>query len=49
MTESLRIAVAEDEPDMLEYYRRILPRLGHTVACSANNGEALLAFRFHHA
>jgi response regulator NasT len=39
---SLRIAVADDEPDMRDYYARILPRLGHTVVAVAATGQALL-------
>lgn len=31
MNRSLRIAVADDEPDMQDYFRTILPQLGHTV------------------
>jgi AmiR/NasT family two-component response regulator len=42
MTESLRIAVADDEPDMRDYFARILPRLGHRVVGVAQNGEELL-------
>jgi response regulator NasT len=43
MTPSLRIAVADDEPDMREYFRNNLPRLGHTVAAAAENGAELIA------
>jgi response regulator NasT len=43
MTEPLRIAVADDEPDMRDYFARILPRLGHQVVASAANGEELVA------
>lgn len=43
MTEPLRIAVADDEPDMRDYFRRILPRLGHQVVATAANGAELLA------
>ena len=35
MTKPLRIAVADDEVDMRDYFERILPRLGHTVAAVA--------------
>jgi CheY-like chemotaxis protein len=34
MTENLRIAVADDEPDMREYFERMLPRMGHQVVRS---------------
>jgi len=40
----LRIVVADDEPDMRDYFRKILPRLGHTVEAVAENGEELIAY-----
>jgi response regulator NasT len=43
MTRALRIAVADDEADMRDYYRKILPRLGHTVVAAAETGEELIA------
>jgi response regulator NasT len=43
MTEPLRIAVADDEPDMRDYFARILPRLGHQVVAVAANGAELVA------
>jgi response regulator NasT len=43
MNHSLRIVVADDEPDMREYFQKILPRLGHQVAGVAANGEELVA------
>jgi response regulator NasT len=43
MTEPLRIAVADDEPDMRDYFARILPRLGHQVVAVAANGVELVA------
>src|SRR3954468_16290199 len=42
MTRSLRIAVADDEPDMQEYYRAILPQLGHVVVAVAETGRELV-------
>jgi response regulator NasT len=42
MTESLRIAVADDERDMRDYFARILPRMGHRVVVSAADGEELV-------
>jgi response regulator NasT len=42
MTSPLRIAVADDEPDMRDYYRKILPRLGHQVVAVAANGRELV-------
>jgi response regulator NasT len=44
MTPSLRIVVADDEPDMRDYFRKILPRLGHNVVAAAETGEELIAF-----
>ena len=38
----LRIAVADDEPDMREYFERILPRLGHEVVAVAATGTELV-------
>jgi response regulator NasT len=43
MTPSLRIVVADDEPDMRDYFRKILPRLGHSVVAAAETGAELLA------
>ena len=42
MTKSLRIAIADDEPDMRDYFAKILPRLGHQVVALAENGAELL-------
>jgi two-component system, response regulator PdtaR len=42
MNRPLRIAVADDEPDMQEYFRTILPGLGHEVVAVAGNGRALV-------
>lgn len=42
MTRPLRIAVADDEPDMQDYFRTILPRLGHTVVAVAGTGRELV-------
>lgn len=42
MTASLRIAVADDEPDMRDYFQRILPVLGHQVVCVAGTGKELV-------
>jgi response regulator NasT len=39
---SLRIAVADDEPDMRDYYKTILPRLGHEVVAVAETGAQLV-------
>ena len=42
MTRALRIAVADDEPDVRDYFRRILPRLGHQVVAVAQTGRELV-------
>jgi two-component system, response regulator PdtaR len=42
MKPSLRIAVADDEPDMRDYFRKSLPRLGHQVVAVAQNGRELV-------
>ena len=42
MTRSLRIAVADDEPRMRDYFRKILPRLGHQVVAVAETGRQLV-------
>jgi len=43
MNRSLRIAVADDEPDMQEYFRTILPGLGHEVVAVSGDGVSLVA------
>ena len=42
MTPPLRIAVADDEPDVRDYFQRILPRLGHEVVAVAQTGRELV-------
>jgi len=42
MNQPLRIAVADDEPDMRDYFGKILPRLGHRVVVLAANGRELV-------
>lgn len=42
MTRALRIAVADDEPDVRDYFRVMLPRLGHLVVAIAENGQQLV-------
>jgi response regulator NasT len=42
MTRPLRIVVADDEPDMRDYFRKILPRLGHQVLAAAESGRDLV-------
>jgi response regulator NasT len=38
----LRIAVADDEADMRDFYRTVLPRLGHEVTAAVSNGRELV-------
>jgi len=42
MTRALRIAVADDEPDVRDYLRVMLPRMGHQVVATAANGRELV-------
>src|SRR3954466_5616683 len=42
MTKPLRIAVADDESDVREFFERYLPRLGHQVVASAEDGRRLV-------
>lgn len=42
MSQSLRIAVADDEPDILDHYRKVLTRAGHEVVVAARNGRELI-------
>jgi len=42
VTRRLRIAVADDERDVREYFEKILPRLGHDVVAVASSGAELV-------
>jgi len=42
MTTSLRIAVADDEPEMRDFFEKVLPRFGHQVVAVAENGAQLV-------
>lgn len=42
MTTPLRIVVAEDEPDVLEFLCRALERQGHEVVAAARDGQRLV-------
>jgi two-component system, response regulator PdtaR len=42
MNQALRILIADDEPDMRDYFQQILPRLGHTVIGAAQDGRELV-------
>ena len=41
MKPSLRIVVADDEPDMRDYFKKGLTRLGHQVVAVAQTGREL--------
>src|SRR5262245_48360665 len=43
MTGGLRIAVADDEPEMREFFSKVLPRFGHQVVAVAENGDQLVS------
>jgi len=43
MARKLRIAVADDEPDVRDYFCVMLPRLGHQVVAVAASGRELVA------
>jgi len=43
MNHPLRIVVADDEPDMRDWFRTILPLLGHQVVDAAEDGAELVA------
>lgn len=38
----LRVAIADDEPEMREYLQETLSLLGHDVVCTAENGRQLV-------
>jgi response regulator NasT len=42
MNSALRIAVADDEQDVRDYYQRVLPRLGHQLVATARTGRDLV-------
>ncbi|WP_442506157.1 response regulator [Novipirellula sp. SH528] len=42
MIQPLRIAVADDEPDIRQYFHRLLPKLGYEVVGEAENGMELV-------
>ncbi len=42
MSQPLRIVVADDEPDMRDFFERMLPRCGHQVVALAETGRELL-------
>lgn len=44
MNSPLRIAVADDEADMRDFYERMLTVMGHQVVCVAETGRELIDF-----
>lgn len=48
MTDSLRIIVADDEPDMLDFYQTMLTGEGHDVIATADNGMQLVSLALQH-
>ena len=42
MSRPPRIAVADDEPDVRDDFRRLLPRLGHQAVVVAQTGRELV-------
>jgi CheY-like chemotaxis protein len=42
MTKSLRIAIADDEPEVRQYFAMALDRLGHKIVVTAANGRELV-------
>jgi response regulator NasT len=42
MSRTLKIAVADDELDMRDYFQKILPLLGHAVVATAKDGRELV-------
>lgn len=42
MIQPLRIAVADDEPDMRDFLKKVLERLGHVVLGPVENGVELV-------
>jgi len=42
MNHNLRIAIADDEADMRDYFQMMLPGLGHTVVSAAKTGKELV-------
>jgi response regulator NasT len=42
MSTGLRIVVADDEPEMRDFFEKVLPRFGHRVVAVAENGVELI-------
>jgi CheY-like chemotaxis protein len=45
---SLRVCVADDDPDLRDLLTRMLQRLGHQVVCVASDGQRLLVASTEH-
>lgn len=43
MSKAFRVVVADDEPDLLEFYTALLRSLGHDVLSTVTDGESLVA------
>lgn len=43
MSHPLRIAIADDEAEIREYFQKVLERLGHQVVAAVDNGADLVA------
>ena len=42
MTQSLRVVLADDEPELIAYYQSLLSAMGHDVVATAANGSELV-------
>jgi len=42
-SKSLRIAVADDEPEMVDYLKEVLPLMGHQVVAATTRGQDLVS------
>ncbi len=42
MNQQLRVAIADDERDIRDYFQETLSLLGHEVVCAASSGNALV-------
>ena len=45
MKRCLRIAVADDEPEVRSFFQAIIPLLGHEVVAAVGSGTELLHFK----
>ena len=42
MSRSLKIAIADDEPEVCRYFAKVLTRCGHQIVVTADNGRDLV-------